>query len=218
MALDSYGNLRLSICAELVRTGDAEVFAASADWITLCEADFRAELSLLPQETNAALTPSAGPDSYPIAPLPTGYAGAKRMYYDQQPTAPLTYIEPNQLRELYGFAGPTTASVYTVEGANFVFPPGTGTAAIRLLFEQQFAPLSDAAPTNFVLATHPGIYLYGALLHSSPYLLDDSRMPVWESLYGARLDLAKKLDRKQKYPGPLRVRSQVSDRPEAAPG
>lgn len=218
MALDSYANLRAAICAELVRTGDTEVFAATADWITLCEADFRAELTLRPQETPTTVTPGPGPDSYPVALLPVGYAGVKRMFYDQTPSLTLSYIEPNQMRDLYGYPGPETASVYTIEGANFVFPPGTGTSPIRALLELQFTALSDANPSNFILATHPGIYLYGALQHSAPYLMDDARMQVWEGLYGSRLELAKKLDRKQKFSGPLRVRSQYCDRPEADPG
>jgi hypothetical protein len=29
----------------------------------------------------------------------------------------------------------------------------------------------------------PDIYLYGSLLQSAPYLVDDSRIPVWASMY-----------------------------------
>ena len=38
---------------------------------------------------------------------------------------------------------------------------------------------------NFILHDHPDVYLYGSLLHSSPYLVDDQRMAVWAQLYGA---------------------------------
>ena len=29
----------------------------------------------------------------------------------------------------------------------------------------------------------PDIYLYGSLLQSAPYLVDDARIPVWASMY-----------------------------------
>lgn len=41
--------------------------------------------------------------------------------------------------------------------------------------------LSSSVTTNWVLTSHPDLYLYGALLEAAPYLKDDSRVPIWEA-------------------------------------
>ncbi len=59
----------------------------------------------------------------------------------------------------------------------------------RIAGAAAFAPLDSAAPTstNWVLDDHPDVYLYGALLETAPYLVDDARIPVWETLFEKRL-------------------------------
>ena len=41
--------------------------------------------------------------------------------------------------------------------------------------------LSTSNTTNWLIDDHPDIYIYGALVHTAPYLKDDARLPVWES-------------------------------------
>lgn len=48
--------------------------------------------------------------------------------------------------------------------------------------------LSGAAPTNWLLTSHPDIYLYGALVEAAPYLGDDPRVVVWEAQLERRLN------------------------------
>lgn len=40
--------------------------------------------------------------------------------------------------------------------------------------------LSGTTTTNWVLTSHPDVYLYGSLLEAAPYLKDDARIPIWE--------------------------------------
>ena len=42
--------------------------------------------------------------------------------------------------------------------------------------------------TNWVLTSHPDVYLFGSLYQAAPYLKDDERVPVWESRYRSALD------------------------------
>jgi hypothetical protein len=44
--------------------------------------------------------------------------------------------------------------------------------------------LSDDNPTNWVLDTYPDIYIYGAMLQVAPFLMDDTRLPMWAQAYG----------------------------------
>jgi len=36
-----------------------------------------------------------------------------------------------------------------------------------------------------VLQDAPDVYLYGSLLHSAPYLVEDARIAVWAQMYSA---------------------------------
>ena len=51
-------------------------------------------------------------------------------------------------------------------------------------------PLSDENPSNWVLQTYPELYIYGAMLQVSPFLMEDSRIPVWAQAYGEAVSAA----------------------------
>jgi len=43
--------------------------------------------------------------------------------------------------------------------------------------------LTNDAATHEMLRTAPDLYLYGALLEAAPYLVDDSRLLIWQGLF-----------------------------------
>jgi hypothetical protein len=53
------------------------------------------------------------------------------------------------------------------------------------MYYAKIPTLSDSVTTNWLLTYHPDIYLYGALLHSAPYLKEDERASTWAALYSA---------------------------------
>jgi hypothetical protein len=48
--------------------------------------------------------------------------------------------------------------------------------------------LSLSNATNWLLTSHPDIYLYASLLESAPYLKDDARVVLWQTEYDKRAD------------------------------
>ncbi len=78
--------------------------------------------------------------------------------------------------------------IYTIIGDNFQFAPQLLGAQIRLTYRRDVAALSDFNPTNWILAAHPGAYLYGALKHSALYLIEDDRLPLWNDMYQGAID------------------------------
>lgn len=52
-----------------------------------------------------------------------------------------------------------------------------------LIFDIQIQPLSADNPTNWVLENHPDLYLYGACVHSAPYLKNEERLSMWQGFY-----------------------------------
>jgi len=48
-------------------------------------------------------------------------------------------------------------------------------------YVKRFDIATDA--TNWLLTNHPGVYLYGSLIEAEPYLVNDTRIKLWASLY-----------------------------------
>lgn len=74
------------------------------------------------------------------------------------------------------------------DGQFELLPTPDGTYASELVYYARLPALSDEATTNWLLTYHPDAYLYGALVHSAPYLADDTRSVVWASFYKAAID------------------------------
>ena len=70
-----------------------------------------------------------------------------------------------------------------------VYPvPDSTSYTAELVYYAKIPPLSDSNTSNWLLAAHPDIYLYGALMQSAPYLVDDQRLGVWAGLYQKGID------------------------------
>ena len=55
----------------------------------------------------------------------------------------------------------------------------------ELLYYQKLDALSNSNADNWLLLEAPDVYLYGALLHSAPYLAEDQRVAIWAQMYSA---------------------------------
>jgi hypothetical protein len=75
----------------------------------------------------------------------------------------------------------------------------------EILFYKAVTPLSSSVASNAILARAPGVYLYGALVHSAPFLLNDERIETWEGAYTALVTGLNKNDRKRAGPLVSRV-------------
>lgn len=88
-----------------------------------------------------------------------------------------------------------------------LWPTPDGSYTGEILYYGRIDALSSANTTNWVLSYHPDAYLYGALIHSAPYLKDDPRLPVWDSLYEKTIAGMNEDNRKFRFGGSgLRLR------------
>ena len=55
--------------------------------------------------------------------------------------------------------------------------------SIEILYYEQPRFLGDETQTNFITEYAPDMLLYGSLLEAAPYLKNDSRLQIWQSLY-----------------------------------
>lgn len=69
-----------------------------------------------------------------------------------------------------------------------LFPTPDGTYSTSLVYYARVPALSVSNTTNWLLTEAPDVYLYGALVHTAPYLKDDARIQVWEALFAQGVD------------------------------
>lgn len=123
-----------------------------------------------------------------VVAVPSAYLGLKVAYVDGQRSKPMDRVS---LMHLYGrFPRGMDTGVPTLisrDGANFVFgaEPDSdytikGTYWAKPTLIRSFA--SDAA-AHWLIVNAPDLVLYGSLLQSAPFLRNDTRLPVWQSLH-----------------------------------
>lgn len=76
----------------------------------------------------------------------------------------------------------------------------------ELTYLETFAALSATNDSNSVLAEQPDVYFYGSLIHSAPFLKDDTRLALWQGLF----------DRAVAQLNALRSREEFSATPQRA--
>jgi hypothetical protein len=115
--------------------------------------------------------------------VPSDFAGPIAMVLTgQNPPAHLEWVTPERLNELkqdqYSATG--TPRYYSTVGGEFAFvPEPSGDFAAELTYYRELTPLSNDNTSNWLLDTHPDIYLNGALAEAGKYMVDDPRLPLW---------------------------------------
>jgi hypothetical protein len=100
----------------------------------------------------------------------------------------------------------------TMVGDRLYFSPTPGTDdPFTLFYLGRLKPLSSSNSTNRILKDAPDALLYGALMHSAPYIGDDERIALWGTYYTQAKATYKQFEwRARTGGGPLRVRPDVS--------
>lgn len=134
-------------------------------------------------------------------PLPTDYIAVYQLM-DQDTSVALSYLSPDQSMTVQSqgwnpeqspvpvlppYYSPTGVNIYyTIIGNTIrIIPPPTTSAPtlLDLWYFAQLSELSTTNQTNWALTNFPDLYLYGALVHTAPYLKNDERIALWENMY-----------------------------------
>jgi hypothetical protein len=96
--------------------------------------------------------------------------------------------------------------IFTIEGSTLKVRPIDG-AALEFDYFQKIPALSSGADsgTNWLLAAHPDLYLFGALVEAEMFGVNDERAPVWKARRDEIFDEIEKLSNKTRGAGAIRV-------------
>lgn len=178
MALDTYANLQAAIASLLNRS---DLTAAIQDFIALAEADMNRKVRHWRMETrDDAFTVDGRFED-----VPADWLETVRFALATDPPQRLELVSIDMMQEArWSDSSAGKPRFYAHVGGKFEFYPTPEDAYTgELVYLAKIPALTDSATSNWVLTHHPDAYLYGAAVHSAPYLVEDARLPVWAELY-----------------------------------
>jgi hypothetical protein len=138
-----------------------------------------------------------------VAAVPADYLGLKIAYISGQTSPPLKRISLDQLYQRYPRSLGTGQAVYiSRNGANFEFGPEASDGTLAGTYYAKPTLLrSDADGVNWLITNAPDLCLYGSLLAATPFLQNDKRIGVWQSMYDRALVSYRNQFKEEDYSG-----------------
>lgn len=175
MALSTYTDLTASIAGWLDRS---DLTSRIPDFVALAEATLNRRLRVREMLTrNDAFTIDSRYED-----LPTDFAGVKQFVLQRTPVVTLDDLTPDRVvHERQRFPSSGVPIYYSVVGDSFEFlPTPNDTFTATLLYYQRLPALATNS-TNWLLTSHPDLYLWASLVAAEPYVHNDERLVVWKS-------------------------------------
>lgn len=196
MTISTAVELRTSIASWLHRT---DLTAVIPDFIALAEARFNRVLRVRGmEEALAATTLASG-----AVTLPTGFLAFKELRYDGSPSYTLRPTTLEWIRNQPADAG--RPGHFAVTNTQVVCWPTAGD--IKGTYYKAVPALASNA-ANWLLTSHPDVYLFAALEEAAVYVQDEPRMQLWGSKASALLGIIQSADNANSINGgPLTARA-----------
>lgn len=161
---------------------NSDLATNASTFIQLAEAMFNRRIFVRDTETTASLTAAATVD------LPSGFNGIVSVRpADYAPLAQLG-LDDFQAR----FAEDTAAGVpeyfMLVNGVMHLGPPPDQSYTITMVYRAKLTALSDSVPSNWLLSSHPDLYLYASLLQAELFGWNDARIPMFKQAVDLTID------------------------------
>jgi hypothetical protein len=200
MSITTYSELKTAVESWL----DHTLFSARVpEFIALFEAAANRRLRVREQEATTTLAPSSG-----AVALPADYLAWRRVTSTGAPRVELAYVHPSYLQAAYPSAPAGVPRMFAIEGATLKIRP-VDDAPLEFDYFQRIAPLSDGTPSNWLLAAHPDLYLFGALVEAEMFGVNDERAPLWKARRDEIFDEIERLSNKTRGAGAVRVVGQT---------
>lgn len=192
----TYTDLQASIAEFLNRQ---DLTAAIPTFVRLAEAQIARDVRHWRMEKR-----KVAPFDEAFEELPEDWLETIRLQMDGQPMELASREEIARARQ--SDAGGRPRFFCHSEGSLEVWPAPNGVFEAELLYFARVPALTAEAPTNWLLTEAPDVYLYGALIHTAPYLVEDERAQTWGSLYAAAVQNLNQSSNRARHSGPLRLR------------
>tara|TARA_R100001463_G_scaffold23959_1_gene57215 strand:- start:60 stop:686 length:627 start_codon:yes stop_codon:yes gene_type:complete len=208
MALNTYTALKASIADFLNRD---DLTSVIPDFIALAEAQINRDIRHWKMEARSSGQQSSG-DEY--MQIPADWVETIRLHLTGTGTSVVNLVSRDAMadkRQADEDASGTPRMYTHADGQFQLYPTPSTDTDFELLYYQKVPSLSSNSD-NWLLLEAPDVYLYGALLHSAPYLAEDQRVAVWAQMYSASVARLNEASDNARYSGSglkLKVRGLV---------
>ena len=178
MGLSNYQDLKNKIENTLDRN---DIDTHIVDFIEMVESGFNRDIRHWQMEARANATLDTQYSS-----LPDDFLEPVRLQITTGNTSTLEMVgtfEISKLRMEANDATGTPTSFTLIDGSIEVFPTPDTNYDLQILYYKRVPHLQNALDSNWILANHPDAYIYGSLIHSAPFLMNDERIATWAALY-----------------------------------
>lgn len=204
MAITTFSELKTAIANWLNR---ADLTDRIPEFITLAEARMNRDSRLRSVDS---LTRTTLAVSAQFTNLPSDFARMVNLELQDSPVSVLEPLSPDQMDVVRGQDPDGDPRYYCVQGNELeVAPVPEAEVTLGIIYYRRIASLSDSNVTNWLLSAAPDIYLYACLSEAQPFLHEDERLPVFESLYGQRCAEYQASSEEDQSSGALVVRGPV---------
>lgn len=192
-AVSSYSTLKTAIADWLAR-GDLTGFIDN--FIQNWEEDFLREPQNFGRWMEADLSVVIASS---VAAVPADYLGLKYAYVNGSPSSRLDRMSLNQTLGTYPRGGRTDIPRWiTRGGSNFLFgpEPNSGYTIKGWYWAKPVLIRSYAADAvgHWLMINAPDLAIYGSLLQAEPFLMNDKRVALWQTMYDRQLQSYRNLN------------------------
>lgn len=180
MSLNTFSSLKSAITDWM--QGRTDILGNTEDFITLAESEFNRVLRVREMEASDDLTLDGNGETT----LPTDYLAWRTVTALTNPRRELEFATPSYIEDTYGDRPSSLPEVFTIRGSTLLVAPIT-TSDVRLDYFAKIPALSDVAPSNWLLAKMPGLYLHMSLKHAAIYLDNDAAAQRYAALANGAL-------------------------------
>ena len=183
MSLTNFTGLKASIADFLNRD---DLTSVIPDFVALAEAQINRDIRHWKMEARSS-GQQTNLDEY--MQIPADWVETIRLHLTGSGTTVVNLVSRDAMADKRSANENTTGTprMYTHADGQFqLYPTPSNDTDFELLYYQKIPSLITNTD-NWLLLEAPDVYLYGALLHSAPYLAEDARLAVWAQLYSAAI-------------------------------
>ena len=177
-----YASLQAAVTEYLARDQDATLIARIPTFIQLAEAKFNRQLFVRQMESRATALVNLASAEPEFISLPSDFQSMRRVRLSSVTGKPCLAFKSGTQMDEYRFSVSDVAAqplYFTVFGTEIELAPSPDQGyTIEMIYRTNIPPLATNT-SNWLLALAPDLYLYGALLESSPYIKEDGRIQTW---------------------------------------
>jgi hypothetical protein len=181
MAIRNYNDLLVAATNWLARD---DLSSRIPEFVALAEAACNREFRVRAMERRAQAETVAGQAVYA---WPADLLEIRSIKVAGSPPIVLEYLNPERIEGLGAEMG-TPRCWSDMQAALRLWPVPVGGLAVEIDYYQRLDLANAGEDGNWLIRRHPDIYLYGTLLQSEPYLMNDGRTQTWAQLLNAAVD------------------------------